>query len=97
LWDVDVPRVHRGRAESADDASSVPEALRSFLRLAYRPYNDIAADLLMTPPSRLKQGLEHWQLTVGADGREQFTTTAAATDWRFAPAITPGRRAPHRG
>jgi hypothetical protein len=37
LWDVDVPRVHRGQAKSADDAGSVPGALRSFLRLAYRP------------------------------------------------------------
>ena len=44
------------------------------MSLAYRPYNDIAADLLMTAPSRVNQGREHWQLTVGDDGREQFIT-----------------------
>ena len=89
LWDVDVPRVRGGKAESAGDASSVPGALRSFLSLMYRPYNDIAADLLMTAPSRVNQGREHWQLTVGDDGREQFITNSAATGWRFAPAIAP--------
>jgi hypothetical protein len=85
LWDVDVPRVHKGKAESAGEASSVPEALRSFLSLTYRPYNDIAADVLMTAPTRL----DHWQPTLDANGKERFSAANAATDWRFAPAITP--------
>jgi hypothetical protein len=90
LWDVDVPATRDRQAATADEAVFAPAALRPFLRLAYRPFNDIAADLLMTSASQPGQGLDRWRLTIGGDGRETFDQAAsAASDWRFAPAIAP--------
>ena len=90
LWDVDVPLVRKAEAELAGHAGSVPGAVQSFLSLAYRPYNDIAADLLMTAPARPNQALEDWHPTVSADGKEErFAERAAVTGWQFKPAITP--------
>jgi hypothetical protein len=94
FWDVDVPLVPKAEAESAGQTGSLPGPLRSFLSLAYRPYNDIAADLLMAAPARPNQGLESWPPTVDADRKdtvrmERFAEKNSATEWRFAPAIAP--------
>jgi hypothetical protein len=94
FWDVDVPLVSKAEAESAGQGGSLPGPLQSFLSLSYRPYNDVAADLLMTAPPRPNQGLESWPPTVGEDRKdgdriERFAAKDSATEWRFAPAITP--------
>ena len=88
LWDVHVPA--SGRIHAAPDATvSAPAALRSFLNLAYRPYNDIAADLLMTSAPQQGKGPERWRLTISADGKEAVVKGDTASDSRFASAIAP--------
>lgn len=89
LWDVHVPAAFEPPAVRASDTTAHAAALRWFLRLAYRPYNDVAADLLMTSSSRPGRGLERWRLAVGRGGAQTFTSAAGAGDWRFASAIAP--------
>ena len=85
LWDVDVPYTE-GAPDSAH--GSVPTPLRGFLKLAYWPYNDVAADLLMTPASSPNEDTEQLKLTL-TDDRERFTTESGTTEQRFIPAIAP--------
>ena len=89
LWDVDIPV--SDQQEAAAIGEGVPSTIvRSFLKHAYRPYNDTAADLLMTSPFPPGQGLEKWRPTLGPDGRPAaFTTADDVPDSRFAPAIAP--------
>jgi hypothetical protein len=95
-WDVHIPVGGQAQAAPEGDMASAPAALRAFLSLAYRPYNDIAADLLMTSAapqgtSAAPQGKapERWRLTVGADGKAMVVKGNAASDPRFASAIAP--------
>jgi hypothetical protein len=83
LWDIDVPSIHDAPAESSSDSVSVPGPLRSFLKFVFRPYNDIAADLLMTSAAGVSPVPDQGAPTVGADGPSPETPAG----WRFAPAI----------
>jgi hypothetical protein len=87
LWDVDIPIAEKASSEQTDAA--VPAVLRPFLKLAYWPYNDVAADLLLTPSSGQADELERLRLTVAPGGAERLTTETAGTGWRFSPAIAP--------
>jgi hypothetical protein len=89
LWDVDVPATTDPDA-MAGEPSVDSALLRSLLSRTYKPYNDIAADLLMTPPPRPGRGLDRWHLS--ADGAlplpvRHETFTEFKTAWTFAPAI----------
>ena len=87
LWDVDIPIAGSSTSEQVD--GSIPAALRAFLKSAYWPYNDIAADFLLAPSSGQSDDLEHLRLTVDPDGTERFTTDTAVTSSRFVPATVP--------
>jgi hypothetical protein len=88
LWDVHVPAVREAPGQAGDSAfASTP--LRAFLKRAYRPYNDIAADHLIASDSRAVDGLERWRLSVDDAGEETFTKADTPTGWRMSPALVP--------
>jgi hypothetical protein len=90
LWDVDVPATTDPDAMALEPLVDSP-LLRSFLSYAYRPYNDVAADVLMTSPTRPGRGLDRWHLSIDSAlppvsvGQERFTEFT--TEWTFVPAI----------
>ncbi|HJZ76015.1 MAG TPA: hypothetical protein VKE51_29975 [Vicinamibacterales bacterium] len=89
LWDVDVPLTTAANA-APGDAAVDSLLLRSFLEAVYRPYNDLAADLLMTSST---QGLDRWRLAID-DERPSFSPREekfieGPSEWAFVPAITP--------
>jgi hypothetical protein len=90
LWDVDIPVTEPREAAASSDKGVASTILQSFLMLAYRPYNDTAADLLMTSLSQPSQGLDMWRPTLGPDGKPvAFTPPEVATQSRFAPEVAP--------
>jgi hypothetical protein len=90
LWDVDIPVTEPQEAAATSGKGVAPTILQTFLMLAYRAYNDTAADLLMTSPSQPSQGLDKWRPTLGPDGKPaEFTSPDVATPSRFAPEIAP--------
>jgi hypothetical protein len=88
LWDVHVPSVREPEGRAGDRVfASTP--LRSFLRGAYRPYNEIAADHLIASDSHGPDPLERWRPSVDETGEERFTKTDAPTGWKMSAAIAP--------
>jgi hypothetical protein len=87
LWDVHIPVTSRRLAETTSDVTFASAALRWFLELAYRPYNDTAADLLMAPLSRPSGELDTQHVTIDSYGQHRFTTDGVANDWQFEPAV----------
>jgi hypothetical protein len=86
LWDVHVPVTREQSGPIAGDNLFGATALRSFLMYAYRPYNEIAADVLLRPAAPPGRGLERWRLAGDGDA---FTEDprAVTTRWKFAPAM----------
>ena len=87
LWDVDLP-VIEARAAVLDAVTVDSMPLRAFLTMAYRPYNDIAADLLMVMPAH---GLGRWHVAIDDERlplrRRRETFTERETRWGFVPVI----------
>ena len=63
LWDVNLPAREPAQG-AAVEAALAPTALAAFLRAVYRPYNEIAADLLMTSRLPDSADLERWHVAV---------------------------------